>query len=103
MEKLLAYDWPGNVRELANVIERAIVLGQPPMIQVDDLPIEILAASTKDRADKPLNYQETVDEYRRDVIVKALQQSNGNRTAAAKLLGLERAYFQRLLRSFDIH
>jgi DNA-binding NtrC family response regulator len=101
-EKLLVYDWPGNVRELANVIERAIVLGQPPAIQVDDLPIEIMAAASKGRSDRPLKYQETVDEYRRDVIVKALQQSNGNRTAAAKLLGLERAYFQRLLKSFEI-
>lgn len=102
MEKLLAYDWPGNVRELANVIERAIVLGQPPMIQVDDLPLEMTATSRQDQMHRPLNYQETVDEYRREVIVKALQQSNGNRTAAAKLLGLERAYLQRLLKSFGI-
>ena len=103
MEKLVAYDWPGNVRELANVVERAIVLGQPPAIQADDLPMEIVAATRQDQLDRPLNYQETVDEYRREVIVKALQQSNGNRTAAAKLLGLERAYLQRLLKSFGIN
>lgn len=103
LDKLRSYDWPGNVRELANVVERAIVLGQPPTIQVDDLPMEIMAVSSRKPLDRALNYQETVDEYRRDVIVKALQQSNGNRTAAAKLLGLERAYFQRLLKSFEIH
>jgi len=103
MERLLAYDWPGNVRELANVIERAIVLGQPPTIQADDLPMELLALSRQSPANANLSYQETVDEYRREVIVKALQQANGNRTAAAKQLGLERAYFQKLLKSFGIN
>ena len=100
--KLSAFDWPGNVRELANVIERAVVLGEPPSIQADDLPVEILAVLRSSPAKTSLNYQETVDEYRREVIVKALQQTNGNRTAAAKILGLERAYLQKLLKSFRI-
>ena len=101
--KLSAFDWPGNVRELANVIERAVVLGEPPSIQADDLPVEILAVLRSSPAKASLNYQETVDEYRREVIVKALQQTNGNRTAAAKILGLERAYLQKLLKSFCIN
>ncbi|MGZ9243930.1 MAG: sigma-54-dependent transcriptional regulator [Candidatus Binatia bacterium] len=101
--KLMAHDWPGNVRELANVIERAVVLGEPPAIQADDLPVEILAVPRPITANAHLKYQETVDEYRREVIVKTLQQSNGNRTAAAKLLGLDRAYFQKLLKSFGIN
>jgi two-component system response regulator AtoC len=103
LAKLSAFDWPGNVRELANVIERAVVLGEPPAIQADDLPVEILAVSRPSTANTHLNYQETVDEYRREVIVKALQQTNGNRTAAAKILGLERAYLQKLLKSFCIN
>ena len=102
MEKLVAYDWPGNVRELANVVERAVVLGQPPTIQIDDLPIEILATRLQSSTGAPLKYQESIDEHRREVIVKALQQSNGNRTAAAKQLGLERAYFQKLIKSLGI-
>jgi DNA-binding NtrC family response regulator len=101
MQKLLAYEWRGNVRELANTIERAIVLGQPPFIHADDLPLELLTLSGPAVA-TTLSYQETVDKYRREVIIKALQQSKGSRTAAAKLLGLERAYFQKLLKSFDI-
>ncbi|MEO6163698.1 MAG: sigma-54 dependent transcriptional regulator [Candidatus Binatia bacterium] len=103
MVKLMAHDWPGNVRELANVIERAVVLGEPPAIQADGLPMEILAVSRPSTANAHLNYQETVDEYRREVIVRALQQTNGNRTAAAKILGLERAYLQKLLKSFCIN
>jgi len=102
LSKLMAYDWPGNVRELANVVERAVVLGQSPTIQVDDLPIEILAVSGHGQNIQHLNYQQTIDGYRREVIAKALQQSDGNRTAAAKLLGLERAYFQKLMKSFGI-
>jgi len=102
MEKLLAYDWPGNVRELANVIERAVVLGQPPVIEAEDLPMEIIAVKPQGKPERPLNYQETVDEYRREIILKALQEANGNRTAAAKRLGLERAYLQRLLKTFGI-
>jgi DNA-binding NtrC family response regulator len=102
MEKVIAYDWPGNVRELANVVERAIVLGQPPTIEADDLPMEILAVSAQGPKSTHLNYQESIDEYRREVIVKALQQSNGNRTATAKALGLERAYFQKLIKSLGI-
>jgi DNA-binding NtrC family response regulator len=101
MEKLLAYDWPGNVRELANVIERAVVLGRPPNIEADDLPIELLATPVHEPSPH-FNYQDSVDAHRREVILKALQQSKGNRTAAAKLLGLERAYFQKLLKSFGI-
>ena len=102
LSKLMAYEWPGNVRELANVLERAVVLGQSPTIQVDDLPIEILAVSGHGQNIQHLNYQQTIDGYRREVIAKALQQSDGNRTAAAKLLGLERAYFQKLMKSFGI-
>ena len=102
LSKLMAYEWPGNVRELANVVERAVVLGQSPTIQVDDLPIEILALSGHGQNIQHLNYQQTIDGYRREVIAQALQQSDGNRTAAAKLLGLERAYFQKLMKSFGI-
>jgi len=103
LAKLSAFDWPGNVRELANVIERAVVLGEPPSIQADDLPVEILAVLRSSPAKASLNYQETIDEYRREVIVRALHQTNGNRTAAAKILGLERAYLQKLLKSFCIN
>ena len=47
LEALNVYDWPGNVRELANVIERAVVLGQPPTIQVEDLSPGIASAEAE--------------------------------------------------------
>jgi DNA-binding NtrC family response regulator len=103
METLTGYDWPGNVRELANVIERAVVLGQPPTIQIEDLSPGIVAAEAEvdSRLMSP-SYHESVDEYRREVIVNALAQTQGNRAAAARLLGLQRSYLLKLMKSFNI-
>jgi DNA-binding NtrC family response regulator len=102
LAKLESYNWPGNVRELANVIERAVVIGQPPVIHQEDLPLEILATRTYPVGSTNLSYQQATDNYRRELIVNALQQTNGNRSAAARLLGLERSYFQKLIRTFEI-
>jgi DNA-binding NtrC family response regulator len=103
LDALHAYDWPGNVRELANVIERAVVLGQPPAIQVEDLSPGIASAEQeRDDRSTPVSYHESVDEYRREVIVNALAQTQGNRAAAARLLGLQRSYLLRLMKAFDI-
>ena len=103
LEALSVYDWPGNVRELANVIERAVVLGQPPTIQIEDLSPGIVAAEGEiDNRPTPVSYHESVDEYRREVIVSALAQTQGNRAAAARLLGLQRSYLLRLMKAFNI-
>ncbi len=103
LEALHAYDWPGNVRELANVIERAVVLGQPPTIQIEDLSPGIVAAEAETESPStPQSYHESIDEYRREVIVNALAQTQGNRAAAARLLGLQRSYLLRLMKSFEI-
>jgi DNA-binding NtrC family response regulator len=103
MEALIGYDWPGNVRELANVIERAVVLGQPPTIQIEDLSPGIIAAEGEvDNRSMSPSYHESVDEYRREVIVNALAQTQGNRAAAARLLGLQRSYLLKLMKSFNI-
>ena len=103
MEALIGYDWPGNVRELANVIERAVVLGQSPIIQVEDLSPGIVAAEAEvDTRSAPISYHESVDEYRHEVIVNALAQTAGNRAAAARLLGLQRSYLLKLMKSFHI-
>jgi DNA-binding NtrC family response regulator len=102
MAKLVAYHWPGNVRELANVIERAVVLGQGSTIEIDDLVPAIAGADAK-KPSEPLSYHEAVDGHRREVIVQALSQTQGNRAAAARLLGLERSYLLKLMKSFHIN
>jgi Nif-specific regulatory protein len=101
MERLSSYSWPGNVRELANVIERAVVLGRGPAISVDDLPSRILGAQTP-APSKGRSYRETIDGTRRELVSQALEQSGGNRAAAAKALGLHEKYFLRLIKTLGI-
>jgi Nif-specific regulatory protein len=101
MEKLLAYDWPGNVRELANVIERAVVLGEGPMVTVQDLPSRTGYREPR-IASAGLSYHEATDAYKRDLIIRTLTQTQGNRAAAAKALGLHRTHLTRLIKSLQI-
>jgi DNA-binding NtrC family response regulator len=101
-EKLAAYGWPGNVRELSNVIERAVVLGSGPEIGLADLPGRIAAAAALPRAPRGLSYRETMDQTRRDLVLNALAQAQGNRAAAARALGLHEKYFLRLLKTLEI-
>jgi DNA-binding NtrC family response regulator len=101
-EELLAYDWPGNVRELANVIERAVVLGQGPMVTLKDLPPRITGAALGVRSE-PLSYREALEACRRELIVRALNQHQGNRVAAARALGLHEKYLLRLIKSLRIN
>ncbi len=100
-EKLAAYHWPGNVRELANVVERAVVLGPGPRLGAADLPPRIAAAEAPSRSDA-ISYRDDVTAYRRQLILRALNQTKGNRTAAAKALGLEKNYLSRLIKTLGI-
>jgi len=100
-EKLLAYDWPGNVRELANVMERAVVLGQGPRITVKDLPSRFDGTEPK-VASSGMSYHEAIDTARRDFILEALKAANGSRAAAAKALGLHRTHLMRLIKTLQI-
>lgn len=100
-EKMLFYDWPGNVRELANVIERAVVLGEGPQIGLEDLPGRI-AVGEPGASPDPLTYREGIVAARKELVLKALAKTRGNRAAAAKLLGLESKYFLKLVKSLGI-
>ena len=98
--RLLAYDWPGNVRELANVLERAVVLGPGLQVTPQDLPERLVAAAPQPSAD--LSYHAAVHAYKRELILRALAHVQGNHTAAAKALGLQRTYFLRLLKALRL-
>ena len=101
MERLAAYNWPGNVRELANVIERAVVLGSGPSIGVEDLPSRI-AIGESTATVGTVSYREGMNAARKELILKALSRTQGNRSAAAKILGLEAKYFLKLMKSLQI-
>jgi len=110
VEKLLSYHWPGNVRELANVIERAIVLGSGPSVTLEDLPHRLAPREQPGRlgveetvaAHTAFSYRQGMNAARTQLIAKALSKTEGNRSAAAKLLGLEPKYLLKLIKSLGI-
>jgi DNA-binding NtrC family response regulator len=92
LERLMSYHWPGNVRELENVVERSILLAQGPRVEADDVRIDTAAARTRPMAaaDHFLPEGVTLDEYEQSIIREALKRANGNKSQAARLLGLTR-------------
>ena len=101
LAKLSAFHWPGNVRELANVIERAVVLSGGSTLTVNDLPSRIVAAALVDQNDNR-TYRAAMESMRRALVAQALSQTDGNRAAAAKALGLHEKYFLRLIKTLGI-
>ena len=98
---LVAYQWPGNVRELGNVIERAAVLGEGPDITVEDLPPRFAGGHVNNAANG-FSYRHAVDAARADVIKRALAHANGNRAAAARILGVHKTHLLTLMKSLRI-
>jgi transcriptional regulator with GAF, ATPase, and Fis domain len=93
MERLGSYDWPGNVRQLENEIRRAIVLSDGT-VDYQHLSPEIAAVARKDVG---LNLRSRVDMLEADLVRQALDQTRGNQTQAAKLLGLSRFGLQKMI------
>jgi DNA-binding NtrC family response regulator len=97
--RLLAYDWPGNVRELENAVERAVALGSGPILHVGDLPSNLQYGTQERLPDKdeflPL------DELERRAILRALREAEGDKLAAARLLGIGKTTLYRKLKQYD--
>ena len=96
----MRYNWPGNVRELKNVVERAIALCRGSVIEIDDLPSSLMqgvVAETKRDRVPPL--KETTCAAERQAILQALQATENNKSAAAKLLEIHRtALYQKMVK-----
>jgi len=97
---LTQYDWPGNIRELENAIERAIVLGSSGMILPEDLPETL--HETPAQSMRSSTYHEAVRQLKRQLILTAMDQSEGKITEAARLLGVHSNYLHRLIRNLDL-
>jgi two-component system response regulator AtoC len=90
MNCLNNYDFPGNIRELRNIIERASVLTQSPVIDLLELPCDLTGNAPKLADETSCNLAESVAVAEKSCILKALNQSGGNKTEAANLLGISR-------------
>jgi DNA-binding NtrC family response regulator len=89
---LEAYRWPGNVRELENVIERCVVLADGPVIQLNDLPLDVLLPqqATKVRAAEALPLNEATDQFERQIVLRVLERVGWNLTEAGRILAIHR-------------
>jgi DNA-binding NtrC family response regulator len=89
MEKLVSYGWPGNVRELENVIERSLVLCGGSTLSADDIKLDTMRARTPPGSGF-LPDGMNLDQYEQSIIREALRRANGNKSQAARLLGITR-------------
>jgi Nif-specific regulatory protein len=97
---LTAYDWPGNVRELENAIERSVVLGTTDLILPEDLPEAVVEAELSPTM--TVRYHEAVLQAKKQIILDAIEQGNGNSTVAANLLGVHPNYLHRLIQNLHL-
>lgn len=97
LDSLSSYNWPGNVRELRNIVERMTILAKGSTIEIYDVP-----AMVTENPEKPLNVNHNftpesldVSQNEKQLIIKALKETNNNKTAAAKKLGISRRTLHR--------
>ncbi|MEA3437367.1 MAG: helix-turn-helix domain-containing protein, partial [Thermodesulfobacteriota bacterium] len=105
IDRLIRYDWPGNVRELMNAVERAVVLARSEHIDDKDLaiiqtPLGQTAESTPVLDD--INYNITLEDMERTAVIKTLKTSDGNKSEAARRLGITRKTLHKKLKKYGI-
>lgn len=111
MEILNNYSWPGNVRELENVIAHAVVVSHGQIILKDHLPQNILGNKSKVSQSNNIDVNgeeivpltELIAKVERDMIIKALKSTSGNKSKAAKLLGISRKSLFNKIRDYNIN
>ena len=104
LDVLNRYPWPGNIRELENCLERAVILARGEIIAPADLPLPIQALSG-DREIKGLNFPSgiSLQEVERALVLKTLEDTGGNRSRAAEILGINRRTLQNKLKEYGIN
>jgi len=106
LEVMLGYDWPGNVRELKNVIERAMLLDAEEEILVEHLPQELRGSGSAEDAPASASvldsfFPMSLREMEKIQIEKTLEQTSGNKSRAASLLGISRQTLREKLKTFQ--
>jgi len=108
LERLTSYAWPGNVRELKNALESAVALSVDDQLDLGVLPggtaTRVKAATASDVTDDNprADLKVRMDAYERGIIVRTLDQTRGNRSRAARVLGVNRATLQGKLRKYGL-
>lgn len=97
LEKMRRYNWPGNVREMRNTINRYLTLGE-----IDFLEADSCLKSPGPIADPAVNFKDAVEEFERNLIIKALRQWNGNKSKAVAIMSLPRRSLHRKIDAYQI-
>ena len=106
MDQLIRYGWPGNVRELMNAVERAVVLARTDFLSEDDFPLIETGESRTDNAIKAspvnINGDTPLEEVEKATILRTLEATAGNKSEAARRLGITRKTLHKKLKSYGV-
>lgn len=113
MRVFMDYDWPGNVRELENAIARGVIITSAPLIMKEHLPPKLIEGVketglvNKTEGNIPMDDEivplpEAIAKIEKEMIIKAIKKANGNKTKAAKMLGISRKSLFNKLRTYHI-
>jgi DNA-binding NtrC family response regulator len=104
IQRLMGYHWPGNVRELENVIERSLVLCSGTVLDADDIRLDTSPRARRPEQSGSYSLPEgmTLDEFEQAIIRDALERAQGNKSQAARILGLTRNALRYRLKQMGI-
>jgi len=103
MDQMLRYGWPGNVRELMNAVERAVVMSRSEYIQPEDLPLEVQNLQQEKGVDSSLQIPAEgvpLERIEKETILKTLASTSGNKSEAARRLGITRKTLRKKLKNY---
>ena len=104
MDLLMRHTWPGNVRELENVVERAVIMTRGDIISPEDLPDTFRELDKgAETVGVELTPGKSLKEMEREMIIRTLEEADGNRTHAAKILGISRRTLQLKLKEYGVN
>ncbi|QJT10111.1 sigma-54-dependent transcriptional regulator [Oceanidesulfovibrio marinus] len=100
MDRMSRYGWPGNVRELENAVERAVVLATAEYVDAPQLPPEVAHAGETSECAPEADSAATLDDVERSTILRTLRETDGNKSEAARRLGITRATLHKKLKRY---
>lgn len=103
-EAMIKYEWPGNVRELRNFIERVYILTPGEFVDLHDVRFAGLVTNVDDKAetDSMSTFREARAHFEKDYLLKKISENGGNISRTAEVIGLERSYLHRKIKSYGI-
>ncbi len=103
MQKMMNYPWPGNVRELRNFIERIYILTPGDFVDLHDLKFAGLSVQEKEDVSEDMaNFREARAKFEKEYLAKKISENKGNISRTAEVIGLERSYLHRKIKTYSI-